>query len=301
MIRIGLVGFDTSHVVEFTKRFNHVDVDPDLWVEGAKVVAGCPGTSEVIPQEQVAGYARTVSEKYGVELVDRPEGLLGRVDAVMIEAQEGGRHLALARPFLEAGLPTWIDKPFACTVADAREIAALAQRRGAPVFSSSSLRYAPEVVAARQDAALGAIVGAEAYSAASLHPRNPGLFHYGIHGVEPLYALMGRGCRAVTAVTTAGADVVVGEWPDGRLGVVRGIRAGQRGFGFTAYGERGIRAAAIDFRPVYSALLRQVVGTFQSGRAPLDVAETIEIVAFIVAAQRSAEAGGKRIGLAAAA
>src|SRR4051812_34544733 len=105
MIRIGLVDFDTSHVVAFTQRFNHIEIAEKDWIEGAKVVAGCPGESLIMP-ERIPGYTETL-KKYGIEMVARPEDLLGKVDAVMVESNQGSRHLARARIYLEAGLPTF--------------------------------------------------------------------------------------------------------------------------------------------------------------------------------------------------
>src|SRR5688572_19175064 len=111
MIRVGLVDFDTSHVAAFTQRLNHVGVDKEQWVEGAKVVIGCPGESEMMP-ERIPGFTEQL-RGYGIPLVERPEEMLGKIDAVMIESQQGSRHLERAKPFLAAGLPTFVDKPFA--------------------------------------------------------------------------------------------------------------------------------------------------------------------------------------------
>src|SRR5881396_903684 len=94
VIRVGLVDFDTSHVVEFTKRLNHVDIGQADWVEGAKVVAACPGDSQIMP-ERIPGYTEQL-KKYGIEMVNRPEDLIGKIDAVMIESQQGSRHLERA-------------------------------------------------------------------------------------------------------------------------------------------------------------------------------------------------------------
>ena len=134
---MGLVDFDTSHVAVFTQRLNHLEAEERLWVEGAKIVAGCPGDSEMMP-ERIPGYTEQL-RGYGVELVERPEGLLGKIDAVMIESQQGKRHLERARSFLEAGLPTFVDKPFTATTAQAEEIIALAQQHNAPLMTCSSL------------------------------------------------------------------------------------------------------------------------------------------------------------------
>src|SRR5689334_18168979 len=117
MVKVGLVDFDTSHVVAFTQRLNHLDVAATEFVDGAKVVAGCPGDSTIMP-ERIPGYVEQL-KKYGIEIVEKPADLIKRVDAIMIESQQGSRHLERARPFLEAGIPTFVDKPFANSLKDA--------------------------------------------------------------------------------------------------------------------------------------------------------------------------------------
>lgn len=292
MLKLGLIDFDTSHVVEFTKRLHRQGVPEEQWVDGARVVAGWPGESEIMP-ERIGPYTEQL-RALGVEIVARPEELIGRVDGVLIESQEGAAHLHRARPFLEAGLPLFIDKPFANSVHDAMEIARLAGQHGAPVFSSSSLRFVPELVALLADPeALGAIHGAAAWTPAATHPRNPGLFHYGIHGVEPLYAAMGVGCQVVWCASEAGGEVVMGRWRDGRIGTVRGIRAGAAPFGLTLFGEKAVRTLALDTKLIYRELLRQIVAFFETGRPPIPLSHTVEIVAFIEAALHSASRGGE--------
>src|SRR5581483_6305167 len=175
MIRVGLVDFDTSHAVEFTKRINHVDIAEDQWVEGAKVVAGVPGMSQIAP-ETIPKHTEQL-RKYGIEILNDPAELFGKIDAVLIESVDGSVHRERALPFLERGIPTYVDKPFACSLDDARAIVETAERKHLPLMSSSSLRYAPEVVAAKGgEGKLGAIVGVSTYGPAPTHPRNPGLF-----------------------------------------------------------------------------------------------------------------------------
>jgi predicted dehydrogenase len=296
MIRIGLVSCDTSHVVEFTKRFNHVGIDEAQWVEGAQVVAAWSGPSEITPPETIDQYVDAL-KGWGVAMVDSPEAMIGQIDAVMVEAQGGGVHRELVTPFLEAGLPSFVDKPFACSVEDAQAMADRAQKNGAPLFSSSSLRYALEIQETLADANVGPIVGAHTYSPAALHPANPGLFHYGIHAVEPLYALMGGGCQAVWCAFSEGGEVTNGLWSDGRIGSVRGTRQGAHAYGFIAWGEKSVRASAIDASYIYRELLKRVVRMFETREAPVPIEEAVEIVRFIVAAMKSAENGGDRVAL----
>src|SRR5262249_30425194 len=230
MIKLGILDFDTSHAVEFTKRLNQIGDTPrekEQFVEGAQVVVGCPGESKLSP-ERIEGFTAQM-KKFGVPLVDKPTDMIGKVDGMLIEAVDGTVHYERARPFLEAGIPCFIDKPFTCSVEDAKKIAALAAKKKVPVFSSSSLRYAPEVVEYVADAKRGRLFGCVVYAPASLSPipeRNAGLFHYGIHGVEMLYTLMGPGCKRVTCTSDKDTDVVTGHWNDGRVATFRGIRAG---------------------------------------------------------------------------
>jgi virulence factor len=285
MFKLGILDFDTSHVVEFTKRLNHQAIAEDQWVDGAQVVIGCPGESKIMP-ERIPGYTKEM-EKLGVRLVNKPEEMLGKVDGMLIESQEGGAHWERARPFLEAGLPCFIDKPFTCGVADAHKIVELAERKKVPVFSSSSLRYAPELEKFVDETKHGQVFGALSYGPASLHERNPGLFHYGIHAVEVLYTVMGPGCRRVTCTHEKDADVVTGQWQDGRLSGVRGIRAGKSDYGFMAFTQTGITNVPLSTRYTYRDLLKKIVEFFQTKKSPVDIGVTLEIVAFIEAALKS--------------
>jgi len=200
--------------------------------------------------------------------------------------------------FIEAGMPVYIDKPFTCSLADALELANLAAAKNVPLFSSSSLRYGLEVLELKaKSEQYGAVLGADTYSPASLHPRNPGLFHYGIHAVETLFALMGRGCVAVQAATTSDTDLVTGYWNDGRIGTVRGTRKGAGGYGFSAFCEKGIVQTSINAAYIYRELLKQITTMFETGVAPLDIRETLEIVAFIEAAMASTARDGCKVEL----
>lgn len=285
MIKFGLLDFDTSHAVEFTKRLNHLAIDKEQFVDGGKVVIGCPGESKLSP-ERIAGYTDEM-KKLGVPLADKPTDMIGKVDAMLIEAVDGSVHYERARPFLEAGIPCFVDKPFACSVSDARKMIDLAAKKKLPLFSSSSLRFAPELVDFVADQKHGKILGAISYGPASLHERNPGLFHYGIHAVEVLYTLMGPGCETVTCTADKGADVTTGHWRDGRIASVRGVRAGAADYGAIAFTEKRVAQVPIGTKFIYRELLKKVVETFTTGKPPIDIAETLEIVGFIEAAFKS--------------
>ncbi len=293
MIRVGIVGCDTSHVVAFTTRLNHVGVDEDQWVDGCKVVAAWPGTSEVSP-ERIDGFVEQLSG-WDVEIVDELEDMIPKIDCVLIESTDGSVHLRNATPFIEAGMTTYIDKPFASSFADAVKIVELAERHNVGLFSSSSLRYGMEVQEFKsREQETGKVLGANAYSPCSLHPRNPGMYNYGIHGLETLYALMGPGCESVCCVFDEGAEVSVGHWTDGRIGVMRGTREGAHAYGFQVWCENAVEAHFIDAGNIYRELLKRIVTFFETGQSPVPIEETLEIIAFIEAAMISAQASGER-------
>ncbi|MCS7021759.1 MAG: Gfo/Idh/MocA family oxidoreductase [Gemmataceae bacterium] len=300
MIRLGILDFDTSHVVEFTRRLNQVEGTPaEQWVEGARVVVGCPGQSALMP-ERIAGFTQQM-KKYGVKLVDKPEDMIRLVDGMLITSVDGTVHYERARPFLEAGIPCFIDKPFTCSVADARRIIALSTARKVPVFSSSALRYAPEVVAFQKNKEQwGTTVGVITWGPASQSPkpqRNAGLFHYGIHAIEMLYTLMGPGCQQVVNVYEQGAETVTGRWKDGRIATVRGLRRGATPFGLTVFAEKVVQTTAVGTQFIYRELLKKIVEFFQQGRSPVPLDETLEIIAFIEAANASGSHHGQPVSL----
>jgi virulence factor len=293
MIKLGIVDFDTSHVVAFTQRLNHIGVSEDQWVDGAQVIMGSPGVSLIAP-ETTPGYTEQL-RSYGIKIVDDPTEMIGQIDGVLIESLEGGTHYERAKPFIEAGIPTYIDKPFTCSLQHAKAIAELAEAKKVPIFSSSSLRYGLEVQEILdKKSEFGSVIGVQAYSPGSLHPRNPGLFHYGIHGVEPMFALMGPGCDSVWAVSTEGADAIIGLWKDGRTASVRATRAGAHSYGFTAFCEKRVIQASINAGVIYRELLKQIVKMFTTGESPLDIRETLEIIAFIEAVMTSSKHDGAK-------
>lgn len=290
-LRAGVIGLDTSHVIAFCKAFNDPDVKEDL--AHCKVVAAYPKGSPDIESstKRVPEYTAKVKE-LGVEIVDSIDELLKRVDVVLLETNDGRPHLEQVLPVLKAGKPVFIDKPIAGTLTDAVAIFDAAKKYNVPVFSSSSLRYS-EGAQALRNGKVGDILGCEAYSPCHLEPTHPDFFWYGIHGVETLFTVMGTGCQSVCrAASTADFDVAVGTWNNGRVGTFRGIRAekGASGYGGTAFGTKGI--APIGPYDGYRPLAVEIVKFFRTGVSPVSVEETLEIYAFMEAADESKRQGG---------
>lgn len=292
VIKVGIIGTDTSHVPAFTKLLN--DPKEPGYIPGARVVAAFKGGSADVESsyKRVDNYATEIHDKYGVEIVTSIEELLTKVDAVLLESVDGRPHLAQARPVFKAKKRVFIDKPFAASYADAREIVRLARESGTAFFSSSSLRYANDIVALKTKPELGGILGAIAFSPSPTEAHHPDLFWYGIHGVETLFTLMGTGCESVARTNTAGADVVTGKWKDGRIGTFRGIRDGKQDYGAIAFGAKANAASMPPIKVDYRNLLVEIIKFFQTGVAPIQPEETLEIMAFMEAADLSKARNG---------
>jgi hypothetical protein len=286
-LRLGIIGCDTSHVVAFTETLNNPEAKGHI--PGGKVVAAFKGGSQDIPQSatRVDEFSRTLQEKYGVKFYNTIDEMCAQVDAVLLESVDGRPHLEQVKPVLKARKPVFIDKPMAGSLRDVIEIFRLAKAAKVPVFSSSALRFATNTVAARSGG-LGKAIYAETYSPCELEPHHPDLFWYGVHGVEALYTVMGTGCLTVQRGTTADGKIeVTGLWPGGRKGIFREDKT-YHGLVRTKREERA--AGSFDG---YVPLVAQIMAFFQSGVAPVKPKETIEIFAFLEAADESKRQGGK--------
>jgi len=292
VIRIGMIGLDTSHVTAFTETINNPAAKGH--VGGAKVVAAFKGGSPDIESSitRVDGYTKTLEEKYGVEICETIEEVCERVDAVMIESVDGRPHLEQARKVIAAGKILYIDKPVAGTLEDAIEIFRLANEAGVPVFTSSSLRFAKSTQAVR-NGSIGKVSYAQTSSPASIEPHHPDLYWYGVHGCESLFTVMGSGCVSVKRGTTEDGKIeVTGTWKGGRTGI---FREG-KGYSGTAKGEKG--EAAVGAFDGYQPLVAEVVEFFKTKTPPVSAEETIELFAFMEAADESKRRGGKEVTIA---
>ncbi|MFD1142847.1 Gfo/Idh/MocA family protein [Larkinella insperata] len=288
--RVGIIGLDTSHSTAFTKVLNAADASAEY--AGYKVVAAYPYGSKDIESstKRIPGYIEEV-KKQNVEIVDSIADLLKKVDVVLLETNDGRLHREQAAQVMKAGKRVFIDKPIAASLADVVGIFADSKKYKIPTFSASSLRYIKGVEGLDKSQ----VVGADTFSPAVLEKTHPDLFWYGIHGVEALFAVMGTGCQQVVRVTNKDTDIVVGTWADGRVGTFRGTRSGKHDYGGTVFTQTG----NVRLGPYagYEPLLREIIKYFETGNVPVTPEETIEIFAFMEAADESKRRNGAPVSL----
>ncbi len=285
---VGIIGLDTSHCIAFTQALNSPDAGPEF--SGYRIVAAYPkGSSDIKSSaERIPGYTEDI-RKMGVEITESIDELLGKVDVVLLETNDGRLHLEQALQVMKAGKRMFIDKPVAASLSDTISIFRAASHFNVPVFSSSSLRF-EGVTQEIASGSIGKVLGADTFSPATIEKTHPDLYWYGIHGVEMLFTLMGRGCKSVSRVYSQNTDIAVGMWNDNRIGTFRGTRSGIYDIGGTVFGEKANMTLGKEHG--YNPLLLKIIEFFNTGAVPVQAEETIEIFAFMTAADESKLKGG---------
>ncbi len=293
-LRIGIIGLDTSHSEQFTLRLN--DPANPNHIPGARVVVAFPGGSPDIEESKsrIDGFTATVRDKYGVRIVGSVVEACKDVDAILLLSLEGRPRLEQMKQIIAAGKPVFMDKPVAASLKDAVEIYKLATIAQVPVFSASAVRWYPgvlEVANAESTPARSAI----SYGPAHVLPHHPDLFFYGIHPTEALFTVMGSGCLSVSRTTTPSTSIVTGLWSGNRLGTLHAIHEGAKSYKLIRFGDTQIveQKSEGDYTP----MLREIVKFFQTKQPPITAKETLEIYAFMEAAEESKRREGKAITL----
>jgi hypothetical protein len=292
IMRVGMIGLDTSHAIAFTKLMN----DPAATGALAKmdVVAAFPGGSPDLAssRDRVGDYTKQMKDM-GVTIVESIDQLLTQVDAVLLESVDGRPHLQQAIPVFRSGKPVFIDKPLAGTLADAVAIDLAAKHFHSRWFSSSSLRFSPSIWKSKSLREEGKLVGAISWGPAPTDPTHPDLFWYGIHGVETLFTAMGEEIETVSRTKSDGTDTVTGQWKGGKVGTFRGIRDGKSDYGLMTFGTDAIDSSAK--YEGYGPLVQAIGDFFAGGPAPVAPSETVAMFYFMEAAHESTRQGGKPV------
>jgi|HubBroStandDraft_2_1064218.scaffolds.fasta_scaffold02547_2 predicted dehydrogenase len=310
-IRVGLIGLDTSHASTFTSILQNPD-DP-FHIPGARVVAAYPGGSPDMPISisRVAGFTSELRDKYGVRIMDAPEDVAEACDLVFILASDGRLHPALFRTVAGRGKPVFVDKPFAVSASDAKEMFGLAAETDTRVFASSAFRYADGLVNSLNTIREKGerVKTCRVRYWLQVQETQGRYFWYGIHGAEMLRAIMGPGVREVKASGGTDHDSITVWHDDGRQSSIIGSSVDGT---FDVTIETDKREVRVDLTSSMSSLSARVLwaaldvlteGQFprlwsatevgsvsgpRLGRAlDPDAEETAEVVRLLDAAQRS--------------
>jgi len=245
MIRIGIVGSDNTHAERFSELCN-LEGFPGR-VRGARVVSiygrDPQRTAEVAEKGRIP------------RIVETPDEMLGQVDAVMVVFRHGALHCEHALPFLEAGVPTFVDKPFATTVRDARRMVGVSAGPG------------------------------------DVRSEYGGFIFYGIHAIEMMQETFGTGVRRVSAVHHAGNLVTTVQYRGEPIVSLQVLGNASSSFHVAAYGKGGADASVLDLADCYSAGLKVFLKMVRTGEEPIPHEHMVEAVAVAEAVEKSMRTG----------
>lgn len=287
-MKLGILGADSSHVPEFSKR---IKARHDAGLTKCHVTHFWTDGKHDWPNATDIQKWRDTTVGLGVKPAESIEQLLGAVDGVLVLAVAGKRHLELAAHALKRGMPTYIDKPLTCELAEAQEVLRLAGAHQARCYSASSLRFATELEKLPREA-LGEIVAIDAFGPGELNDGAPGLLHYGVHTIEMVDAIWGPGVKRVSAIELPDRHLVDLEYRDGRYARLRLERKAAYEFGASVHGIKAVHQFKVDFGPVYDRLVAGMTTFFEGGPAPAKLRDIVENVAVMVAGNRSVANGG---------
>jgi len=279
-MKIGIIGAENSHTVAIAKVVN---------IE--KRIRGC---SVDYVWGETPAFARQAAEAGRIPHVVRsPRQMLGKVDAVVVDHRHAKYHLPAVWPFVEAGIPTFVDKPFCYRSSEGRRFLRVAEKKGTPVTSFSVLpHYDDFEMFKKKLTGLGTILSAYSYGPCDLKSKWGGVFFYGVHQVEAMLRAFGYDVQAVRVIRN-GQDAV-GQlfYPSGLIATMALIKEGCPGFGIGAVGSKGSFFTALKSATnPYLKGARIFTRMFKTGKEPLTHEQILRPVQVLEAVEKSVKSG----------
>ncbi len=286
-IKVGIIGLDTSHTIEFTRRLQAPDCPADQKVKGMKVV-GCLRFPSPFQSEPDQDKRQSQMEAWGVKVSTLPEETLKIADVLMLEVNDPALHLKYFRMASDTGKPLFLDKPPADTLENAREIFRIAREKKIKVFSTSSLRFAPQVIQLPREISRPKIGGA--IGPLGLAPAGSSIVWYGIHTVEMVQAIMGTGAKKVFGRKDPMGISGIIEYDDGRRATVQ-LNEGIWHYAVMGLDDKTVKFLQVDASRLYADLLEKIAEFFRGGEAPVSFEESVEVQAILEALEKSVNSG----------
>lgn len=286
-LRVAMIGLDTSHTIEFTRRLQAPDVAPDQKVSGMKAVT-CLRFSTPFQSEEGLDQRQAQLETWGVKVTRDFDEAVADVDAIMLEVNDPAYHLEYFRKVAPLGKPVFLDKPLADTIENGKEIYRIAKENNVRVFSASSLRFVPQLTEALK--AVGSPAYTITYGPLGKAPAGSSIVWYGVHAFEMLERAMGQGAVSVFAHKDGAGVVCIVEYRDARRGIVE-LTEGVYSYGGVVRDKSKVAPFVVDTSRLYSDELEKIVAFFKGGQPPVAMEDALEIMAMLDAAERSTKTG----------
>lgn len=277
-VRIGIIGAENSHTIGFGQLFN--------------VKKQFPGCSVEYVWGETEAFAQNAAKKGVIPtIVKDPSEMMGKIDALIVDHRHPKYHLAAALPFVKAGIPTFVDKPFCYRVDEGKKFLKIAREYQTPVTSFSSIAQSdgnPDMKAQVKE--LGNIEHIVWSGPVDLESKYGGIFFYGVHLVQPLLNVFGEDVEKVR-ITRAGekssASVVFNSGYFATLVFTQG-----KGWFTTVVTDSGmkeLRSRVQESDPPKH--YKDMITMFRTGKEPRSHQSILKSVAVLEALERSVTSG----------
>lgn len=284
MVKIGIVGSDNSHAIQFSQLANLPEGIDGLKIKEAEVVA--IWGAERKRTEEVARVGNIP------QIVSYPEDMIGKVDAVMVVLRDGSTHYQFSKPFIEANIPTFIDKPLECLLENARRIIELAKKQGSLITSFSTLRYAETTVKLKEELKdKGPITAGHVVGPADLKSEYGGIFFYGIHTTELCQEVFERGAQSLVAYNQHNNVMVIVRYPDEKIVNLSFLGNASYVFQVFAYGKKGNAHCTLGSQANHYRGMKKFLQMIATKEMPFTFEDLLEPVVMLEAIKASLYSG----------
>lgn len=286
MFKVGILGSDNSHALAFSKLANIKDEKTgDFLFPDVRIVG-------------IYGHDKEQTEKVAKEgklefVAQKPEDLMGKVDAVMVVFRHGDLHAQYALPFIKAGIPTWIDKPFTIKISDAISLIEAADAGNVLVTGGSTCKYIPAILelknAVENDSSMGKILSGTINYTSYLNNEYGGIFFYGPHLVEMTMTVFGYDAKSVFAKTDGrNINAIVGY---DRYNVVMNFTDSWKGQYGIVYGSEKTTVKELVFAEGYKLGFEKFAEMLRTGKRPFPLEQLLAPTVMLNAIDRSLKTG----------
>lgn len=239
---------------------------------------------------ETRAFAEKAAERGSIPTIVKDwRDMLGQVDGVMIDHRHPQPHYEVARFFLEAGVPTFVDKPLTYKLSDGIKLMDLAQKTGTPVITFSSIPMATAFQNFKKSLKkMGRIHSFASTGPASTRSKYGGIFFYGIHQVDAIIEIMGADVKSTFLQENKPNGIGTISYKDGSIATMECIDSGVRAFQWRAVTDKGVvcQSHVMDENP-YLGTVKAIHNMIAKGKMPWDRKRMLAPVAVLEAMEKS--------------
>lgn len=284
MFRIGILGSDNSHALAFSQLCNIPDANGNYAYDDVRIVA-------IYGNDDDPTHTKEVAEAGKIEFIaEKPEDFFGKVDAVMVVYRRGSYHVPAILPFIEAGLPVWIDKPIAACREDIDALRAAYEKNNALITGGSTVKYCYDVLTMQNrinSGFFGKVFGGNMNFPGDTASEYDGVYFYASHLVEMMLAIFGYDrLKSVTASSVASNRfAVIANYEDCQ--VTLNYTQYMPDYFLTVYGSERSITTQMDISAIYKLGFDKFVEMLRTKKMPLSFDELVKPVYIIEAIDKS--------------